>query len=95
MTIEKLREVEAETRQHWKWGNLTRLGVCNMLTRGGFNQDSAIRKSYEICGPVLPTENYQRSYEDIEFLWGQLQRIEHAQDHEAIKKIGQRYGWGL
>jgi hypothetical protein len=47
-----LAEVDADVRRHWKLGNLTRLGVCNMLVRGGFNQVTAIAKSDEICGPV-------------------------------------------
>ncbi len=37
----------------------------------------------------------KQGFEDLEFFWGQLQIIEHRQDHDAIKKIGQRYGWGL
>jgi hypothetical protein len=52
-----LAEVEAEVRQHWGWGNLTRLGVCNMLVRGGFNQVTAIAKSDDICGPVQAPTN--------------------------------------
>ena len=39
----------AYVEQHWKWGNLTRLGIVNQLVRDGFRQTWAIEQADRIA----------------------------------------------
>lgn len=50
-----LAEREARVMQHWEWGNLTKLGVANMLRREGFSLEIACQKANALS-PHLPQQ---------------------------------------
>lgn len=50
-----LAEREARVMQHWRWGNLTKLGVANFLRREGFRSEYAVEKANALAAlPSVP-----------------------------------------
>lgn len=77
----------AYVEQHWKWGNLTRLGIVNQLVRDGFRQTWAIEQADRIA----PAANQAVAH--ITQLEAQIAKLQADGDKlaEALKRS--RTGW--
>ena len=77
----------AYVEQHWKWGNLTRLGIVNQLVRDGFRQTWAIEQADRIA----PAANQAVAH--ITQLEAQIAKLQADGDKLAGALDRSRQGW--